>query len=76
MTLWEIKTKQTALVDGLDPTLVPAVMQRLTEMGFASGQSIQCLRRSPFKGPIVLQLGDCVYSLEQDIADRINVSMN
>lgn len=76
MTLWEIKTKQSALVDGLDPTLVPAVFQRLTEMGFAEGQGIQCLRRSPFKGPLVLQLGDCVYSLEQNIANRIHISLN
>ncbi|MDU0355435.1 FeoA family protein [Paraglaciecola aquimarina] len=76
MTLWEIKSKQSALVDGLDPTLLPAVVQRLSEMGFAAGQSIQCIRRSPMKGPLVLQLGDCVYSLEQSIADRINISVN
>ncbi|MCF2946588.1 ferrous iron transport protein A [Paraglaciecola aquimarina] len=76
MTLWEIKKKQTALVDGLDPTLVPAVLQRLNEMGFASGQGIKCLRRSPLRGPIVLQLGDCVYSLEQNIANRINISLS
>ena len=76
MTLWDIKSKQTALVDGLDPTLVPAVIQRLSEMGFAAGQVIQCLRRSPMKGPLVLQLGDCVYSLEQDIANRINITVN
>ncbi|WP_158967641.1 FeoA family protein [Paraglaciecola sp. L3A3] len=76
MTLWEIKKKQTALVDGIDPTLVPAVNQRLSEMGFAAGQVIQCLRRSPMKGPLVLQLGDCVYSLEQDIANRINITVN
>jgi ferrous iron transport protein A len=64
VTLWEIKTKQIALVDGLDPTLVPAVFQRLTEMGFAEGQGIKCLRRSPFKGPLVLQLCDFFYSIE------------
>ncbi|MEO9946381.1 MAG: FeoA family protein [Paraglaciecola sp.] len=74
LTLWDIKKKQVAKVDGLDPTLTPSVQRRLSEMGFSSGQDIQCLRRSPFKGPLVLQLGDCVYSLEQDIANRINIS--
>jgi ferrous iron transport protein A len=75
MTLWEIKNKQTALIDSLDPSIVPAVFDRLNEMGFAAGQAIQCLRRSPLKGPLVLQVGDCVYSLEQNIANRINISL-
>lgn len=74
MTLWEIKNKQSVMIDGLDPSLLPAIGQRLNEMGFATGQLIQCLRRSPLKGPLVLQLGDCVYSLEQSIACRINIS--
>ena len=75
MTLWEIKNKQSALIDSLDPNLIPAVFERLNEMGFAAGQAILCLRRSPLRGPLVLQVGDCVYSLEQSIADRINISV-
>ncbi|MFQ3191682.1 MAG: ferrous iron transport protein A [Paraglaciecola sp.] len=75
MTLWDIRNKQTALIDSLDPKLMPAVFERLNEMGFAAGQSIQCLRRSPLKGPLVLQVGDCVYSLDQGIANRINISV-
>ena len=73
MTLWEINRKQSALIDSFDPNLMPAVFQRLNEMGFAVGQAIQCLRRSPLKGPLVLQVGDSVYSLEQSIANRINI---
>ncbi|MFT4810046.1 MAG: ferrous iron transport protein A [Paraglaciecola sp.] len=75
MTLWEIRNKQSVLIDSLDPNLMPAVFARLNEMGFAAGQSILCLRRSPLKGPIVLQVGDCVYSLEQSIANHINISV-
>lgn len=75
MTLWEIKKKQRVLIDSLDPTLLPAVFHRLNEMGFVTGQMTQCLRRSPLKGPLVLQLGDSVYSLEQSIANRINISV-
>ncbi|MBU3006043.1 FeoA family protein [Paraglaciecola arctica] len=76
MTLWEIKNKQSASIDSLDPNLMPAVFERLNEMGFSSGQAVQCLRRSPLKGPVVLQVGDCVYSLEQSIASSINISLN
>jgi ferrous iron transport protein A len=75
MTLWEIGNKQSGLIKSLDPSLVPAVFERLNEMGFAEGQTIQCLRRSPLKGPLVLQVGDCVYSLEQSLANRINISV-
>jgi len=75
MTLWEIRSKQSALVDSLDPNLMPAVFERLNEMGFGAGQAIRCLRRSPLKGPLVLQVGDCVYSLEQSLANRINISV-
>ncbi|MFT5925118.1 MAG: ferrous iron transport protein A [Paraglaciecola sp.] len=75
MTLWEIRNKQSVLIDSLDPNLMPAVFERLNEMGFAAGQSILCLRRSPLKGPLVLQVGDSVYSLEQSIANRININL-
>ncbi|MFT6284359.1 MAG: ferrous iron transport protein A [Arenicella sp.] len=75
MTLWEIRNKQTALIDSPDPNLMPAVFERLNEMGFAAGQSIQCLRRSPLKGPLVLQVGDCVYPIEQSIVNRINIKV-
>jgi len=75
MTLWGIRKKKSALIDSLDPTLMPAVFERLNEMGFAAGETIQCLRRSPLKGPLVIQVGDCVYTLEQSIADRINISV-
>lgn len=74
MTLWDIKAKQLALIDGIDTTLLPAVINRLLEMGITAGQSIRCLRRSPLKGPLVVQIGDCVYSLEQNIANKVAVT--
>lgn len=73
MTLWDIKKQQSALIASLDPQLLPAVFSRLNEMGLCAGQVILCLRRSPLKGPLVLQLGDCVYSIEQSIARRIEI---
>jgi ferrous iron transport protein A len=52
-----------------------AVFERLNEMGFVAGQSILCLRRSLLKGPLLLQVGDCVYFLEQSTAKHINISV-
>jgi ferrous iron transport protein A len=74
MTLWDIKAKQSALIAGVDNTLVPAVINRLLEMGITAGQPIRCLRRSPLRGPLVVQIGDCVYTLEQSIANKVAVT--
>ncbi|WP_416305110.1 FeoA family protein [Neptunicella sp. SCSIO 80796] len=74
MTLWEMKAKHNARIDGLNESLSAAVAGRLSEMGFNPGQHIVCLRRSPMQGPLVVQLGDCVYSLERDVANQITLS--
>jgi ferrous iron transport protein A len=49
MTLWEISNKQSELIDSLDPNSVPAVFERLHEMGSTAGQAIPCLYRNPLK---------------------------
>ena len=74
MTLWDIPVKNHARIDVLSQTLSPAVAGRLSEMGFTPGQDVYCLRRSPLQGPLVIQLGDCVYSLERDIANKIQLA--
>jgi ferrous iron transport protein A len=71
MTLWELPAKQSASITGLCPQLDTPVAERLAEMGFTENSVVRCIRRTPCKGPIVLQVGDCVYSLEQAIATRI-----
>jgi len=74
MTLWEMKAKHNARIDALSESLSTAVAGRLSEMGFNPGQQIVCLRRSPMQGPLVVQLGDCVYSLEREVANKITLS--
>lgn len=71
LTLWDIKVKQNAQINSLCSSLNGAVSQRLDEMGFNPGQNVICLRRSPLKGPVVVQIGDSVYSLEQEVANKI-----
>ncbi len=74
-TLWDLKANQSAVVDTIDTQLTTSVISRLEEMGFSEGQGVLCIRRSPFKGPLVVQIGDCVYSLEQSVADKINLAL-
>ncbi|MDN4500858.1 FeoA family protein [Alteromonadaceae bacterium BrNp21-10] len=74
MTLWEMKAKSHAHIDSICDSLTSAVASRLAEMGFTAGQPVICVRRSPLQGPLVVQIGDCVYSLEQAVASKIRLS--
>lgn len=73
MTLWEAPSKLSALIATVDQDLSPLVAARLREMGIDPGQSIHCLRRGPFNGAMVVQVGDCIYSLEASIARQITI---
>ena len=74
MTICDLPVKQQALITHVCAKLEPAVAQRLEEMGFAENALITCIRRTPFSGPIVYQVGDCIYSLEPAIAKRIYIA--
>lgn len=75
MTLWELGKNNNSVISHLSEDINDSVQMRLMEMGFESDQHIKCLRRTPLSGPIVVQLGDGVYSLEQDIAQHIYLSI-
>jgi ferrous iron transport protein A len=74
MTLWDIPAKQTATIKSLCPELAQPVAARLEEMGFTPNQVATCIRKTPFSGPVVIQIGDCVYSIEQQLAQQIFIS--
>lgn len=71
MTLWDAPARLAARIASIDTGIGPLVAGRLREMGIDSGESVLCLRRGPFNGAMVVQVGDCIYSLEQKIARKI-----
>ena len=73
LTLWDAPKGVSVTIRGLKPDLHQLVLNRLREMGLDQGQSVFCLRRSPFNGPVVVAIADCVYSLEQNIARHIYI---
>ena len=75
LTLWDAPKGETVTISGLKSDLNQLVINRLNEMGLAQGQSVLCLRRSPFNGPVVVAIADCVYSLEQNIASHIYIEL-
>lgn len=76
MTLWELAKNQKATVIELDSSLNSDVIHRLREMGVDKGREIECLRRGPIGGPIVLQLGGSVFAIEHELATNIAVTAN
>lgn len=73
--LWQLKTNQQARISGIAPNVDPGLASRLRQMGFNSGCVVKCLRRTPLQGPMVIQLGDSVYSLEKSVASNLNISL-
>jgi len=73
MTLWDAPKGVVITISSLNPGLPPLVNGRLTEMGIAQGQSLLCLRRSPFNGAVIVAIADCVYSLEKQVASQIYI---
>lgn len=74
MTLWDMPKNSKATVTGLNKELISHLQLRLNEMGFMPGEILTCIKRSPFNGPLVVQIQDCVYSLDKQLAMNIKVA--
>jgi Fe2+ transport system protein FeoA len=71
MSLWNLNLNQSARVKGFDPSLPDTFRDRLEHLGFAAGEDVACVRRTPFNGPRVYRVGDSIFSLAQDIASAV-----
>lgn len=74
MTLWELEKAKSAKVKEVDDTLDLLIIARLREMGLAAGRDVECVRRGPLGGPMVMQMGGSVYAMEQALASRIEIT--
>ncbi len=73
MTLWELPKKKQARVTKLDDSMTSVLKVRLNEMGFVPGELLTCMKRTAFNGPLVIQIQDCVYTLDRQLAENIAV---
>lgn len=72
-TLWSVKIQQQATITGFSKELAEDIAQRLSELGFHNGTLITCLRAMPLGGPMVYQIGDSVFSLTRELAEKISI---
>lgn len=72
-SLWDLGKGANATITGLAQELNQEMVLRLEDMGFAIEQPVVCLQRSFLGGPVVVAVGDTVFSLERQIACSIFV---
>jgi len=73
MSLWNLKEKEIAIICGLSENIPDRYRRRLRELGFHVDEKVLCVKRTFAGGPRLYRIGNCVYSLERDIADAIEV---
>ncbi len=79
MLLSQLPNGAHALVDRVfsgTPEVNGAVMQRLEELGFISGEPVQMLRRGPGgREPLAVQIGETLFALRLVEAQSIEVKV-
>lgn len=73
MNLWDLKKNATATISGLAESIPENYRRRLSELGFHMDEHVLCVHQTFASGPRLYQVGNCVYSLESDIARSIVV---
>ncbi|MGI6422294.1 MAG: FeoA family protein [Syntrophomonadaceae bacterium] len=73
MYLKDLKTGQSATV--LKINKGHAAERRLFEIGLVPGTRVEVLSRHPFKGPLLLQVGNSRLALGQGIAQMVEVEL-
>ncbi len=73
MSLWNMSKGQKAQISRLDIT-TGEHLRRVQELGFEPGETVTCLKITPFGSPRVYQVGPCVFSLSRDLAEKIHIA--
>lgn len=73
INLWNVTTGQQCEVVGFEEALPEAYRVRLMEFGFHPGEQVTCLMTPGMGAPRVYRVSNTVYSLDRDIAERVQV---
>ncbi len=73
MKLSELPAKSEAAIIGFAKDFEVSHARRLREIGFYENNTVYCLRRTPFQGPLVFRVGNAIFSIGKDVASKILV---
>lgn len=71
--LSELAVGEEAIFDGYCDSMSKVYQDRLADMGFIGGVKVACVRRLPFKGPLMLRMFSSIYSLGLELASQLRV---
>ncbi|TFH68924.1 ferrous iron transport protein A [Gammaproteobacteria bacterium LSUCC0057] len=71
MTLWQLPAGSSATIAALNEQLDSRYRQRISELGFSVGATVQCMLRPGLGAPRQYVINNSVYSLDRQIADAI-----
>ena len=70
----QLPLRQASRIASIDwASLAPREAQRLRELGFDSGVSIEALHRSMIKGPLACRVGRMVIAIRRRVAATVTV---
>ncbi len=72
-TLWEVAEGQTVLVQRVSDR-DPEVLRYLASIGIYPEVNLKVVKRSPFNGPLYVQINDREHGLSEELAQQIHVA--
>lgn len=60
-------------ITGYEATIDETIRLRLMDLGFTTGNLVECLRRVPLSGPRVFEIAGSVFALEKEVASLVVV---
>jgi len=75
MNLWQLKVKDRAKIRRINGNISESHLIRLKHLGIDTDVDAECVRVSPFSGPKSFQIGDGIFSLDQEIACHVEVTL-
>lgn len=73
MKMWDVPAGGLAEISGYDSSAHEAVRQRLIDLGFVEGTTVECVRHVPFSGPRVYMVSGSIFALEKEVATLVLV---
>ncbi|MEZ4871708.1 MAG: FeoA family protein [Bdellovibrionales bacterium] len=75
INLWTLEPNKSAVIRSIEAGVPESILHRLKELGFSAGHPVICLMQPSFGAPRVYQINQSVYSLDQDIAQCVQVDL-
>ena len=74
-SLWTLRAGDRCEILGYDDALADKYRIRMLEFGFHPGESVSCLQSLAFGAPKVYRVSNTVYSLDDEVAAHVLVSI-